>query len=352
MTEITEVQFSLADEPTEQVKAFQERINQITSNDILDGMSFIRQNHIAFAIANPMDGPTYEDVLDGNTDETAVVRYLPWSNMADKKEHYNHAVQTQLIADLAGVPVITASSPARGSGYELNRHDRQLITSGDFDPVSREVLNALDIITHQKLSRIAFMGASYGGVLAINSGSLAIREDRMDVQKVLAIGLPTVKERSRRQLLSDFGQAGMGELHDTLMAGGIPQLIPANRMNLRERGKVTPYLVAEALATNLRHPVISFALAGGMGKIATTWQRDIPVLLEHAIPTTLVSEGQGAIMPRESAVARIDELEQSMASLPTAERERRFGNLILTNVIDGNHTVADHIPTVARLVTV
>jgi hypothetical protein len=318
--------------------------NTHTSSELLKDMEYRRVGGIAIAIARPFEGPSLDETIEAG--DAPIVRFLPWGNNATKSD-FNQPAQTQLLANVANRPIIAMSSPSVGSTLKLSRRDRKYIQDGDFSPVAREMLASLDELTEGKLARVAFMGASQGAAFGIATASEALRRDHFEtVEGVLALGLPNVRERGRPELLNDFSKAGTVELHETLVRGGVPQLVTANHLSLHEPKRPLHFSMVTT-AKMSRHPILGYALSGGMGKIDTMWQRDIPTILRNSVPLTLVSEGQGAIMPTESLQARVAELEAGHEELGLDEAMlRRLG---LVSIVDGNHTLADHMPTVAAL---
>ena len=335
----------LLQSPRDEDRHVFDRTNSHTAAELLEDMRFRRIGGIAMAIAQPHGGLSLEETLEAG--KAPIVRFLPWGNNAVRGD-FNQPLQTQLVAEFAGRPVIAMSSPSLGSTLDLSREDRAIVGQGDFSPVAREMLSSLRELTEHKMARVAFMGASQGATFGIATAAEALDKSEFEaIKSVLALGLPNVKERSRAELMRDFSKAGQKELYETLVRGGVPQLLAALHLSLLEPKPPLRFSV-ETTAKMLRHPVLGYALSGGMGKVENTWENDIPMILKHDVPLTLVSEGQGAIMPTDALEERVAELEANREALGLDAR--MLGNLSLVSVW-GNHTIGDHMPTIAALLS-
>lgn len=317
-------------------------VNAHTSEELLKDMEYRRIGGIAIAVARPFNGPSLDETLEQG--DAPIVRFLPWGNNAIDGD-FNQSVQTQVLSNISGRPIIAMSSPSIGSTLDLSREDRKIIKGGNFSPVAREMLAAIRELTRAKMARAAFMGASQGGTFTVSTTAEALRTDEFDsVDGALVFGLPNVIEREHLELLSDFSKAGAAELHETLIRGGVPQLVTANYFSLQKPKRPIHFTIA-ATTKMARHPILGYALSGGMGKVEHVWQNDIPSILRAGTPLTLVSEGEGAIMPTAALHERVAELVANSEELGLSEDMLR--KLGLVSIVDGNHTLADHIPTVA-----
>ncbi len=337
--------------PEELSDAQREAINRANRTPVekyLGNMGFQRIAGVAVAIARPFKGNSLEESIEAG--QPPVFRFLPWGNLASQGNEWNQTVQTQLIADMIGRSVVAVSSPSKGSMLELSQDDRKKVAAGDFAPVAREMLGVIGAVTtEQQISKLALMGASQGATFAIATASEIAKRGEQEVSGVLASGLPNVMERSRLQLMGDFGKAGAPELYDTLMMTGVPALIDGNNLSLRRRpGKLPFRFIAGTTIKSSSHPLLALALSAGMGQPDTIWKKDIPNILAKDVPLTLVAEGKGAIMPVDSLRERIEEL-YNYAESGSGLEPRQLEKLQLLSIPEGDHTMSDHVPTMAGL---